>query len=143
MRLLALRAHAITNIEGLTGKLLFTGYQLDKKVRYAIYLSAIFILLFCCNTNSVKPILIPVQPITDSIHFFIYGNTDSGFGYRISRRGRNIIDQPYIPTVEGNHPFVTADDAAHTAVLVKQKLRYGLFPPAINRQELDSMHIRY
>jgi len=73
----------------------------------------------------------------------VYQNSSNGFGYRISKSGKDLIDQPNIPAVSQNKAFASKEEALRTARLVKQKIGQAVFPPALSIKELDSMHIRY
>lgn len=67
------------------------------------------------------------------------GNT---YGYDIYLHGRVLIHQPSVPGLPGNNGFRRKKDAAKVAVLVIEKMRHHIFPPSVNREELDSLHIK-
>jgi hypothetical protein len=69
--------------------------------------------------------------------------TQGGWGYRIRQDTTMVIEQRSVLHSEGNQGFQTKKQALATAQLVKQKLDNGIFPPAISRQELDSLGINY
>jgi len=62
-------------------------------------------------------------------------------GYNILVGHRVFIHQEHIPAIEGNHAFVTQDDAQNTANLVIYKIVHGHLP-SVTLKDLDSLHIR-
>jgi hypothetical protein len=72
-------------------------------------------------------------------------NSDEGFGFEISsnKTGGMRIRQESIPAVQDNHPFLSEEHAASTAMLMIQKLEKGIMPPAISVEELDSLGVIY
>lgn len=66
----------------------------------------------------------------------------SGFGYQILKKTKILINQPYIPAIQGEKTFKNETDAQKTADLVLSKIdKYSL--PKISVHELDSMKIAY
>lgn len=72
-------------------------------------------------------------------------NADNGFGFEITgnAKGAMHIRQETIPAVQGNHPFMSEENAAETAQLMIFKLTHGIIPPAISVEELDSLGVVY
>lgn len=68
---------------------------------------------------------------------------NSGFGFTIIKNGKPVIVQKNIPSVQGNIPFVSDEDALATANLMIAKMKSGIFPPSIKPEELDSMGVVY
>lgn len=68
------------------------------------------------------------------------GNT---CGYEILINGNIIIRQLNIPGESGTKGFKTKRDAEKVAQLVIKKLRLGIMPPSIEREELDKLKIAY
>lgn len=67
---------------------------------------------------------------------------NSGYGYQILKKQKIIINQPFVPAIQGNKNFKTETDARKTAALVVNKIdKY--FLPKISIHELDSMKIEY
>jgi len=65
-----------------------------------------------------------------------------GYGYQIINNNKIIINQPFIPAIQGEKTFTNEADAQKTAQLVLSKIHhYSL--PGISVHELDSMNIRY
>jgi hypothetical protein len=67
----------------------------------------------------------------------------AGWGYRILDDTIPVIEQRFIPGVQGSTGFKTKDQALKTGVLVVSKLNKGIWPPTITTQELDSLGITY
>lgn len=67
---------------------------------------------------------------------------NSGYGYQILKKHKILINQPFIPAIQGEKTFKNETDAQKTADLVVSKIhRYSL--PRISIRELDSMKIEY
>lgn len=67
---------------------------------------------------------------------------NSGYGYQILKKRKILINQPYIPAIQGEKTFKSEEDAQKTAHLVINKMhKYSL--PKISVHELDSMKIEY
>ncbi len=67
---------------------------------------------------------------------------NSGYGYQILKKQKVIINQPFIPAIEGEKTFKNKEDAQKTADLVMNKIEKKMFP-RISTHELDSMKIAY
>ncbi|WP_300352108.1 DUF4907 domain-containing protein [Chryseobacterium sp.] len=67
---------------------------------------------------------------------------NSGYGYQILKKQKVIINQPYIPAIQGEKSFKYEKDAQKTADLVVVKIKKYSFPK-ISIHELDSMKIAY
>lgn len=68
--------------------------------------------------------------------------TSDGFGYYIKLNDQVIIKQEIIPAISVNVAFKTEKDAENTANLVIQKIKNKKVP-SVNREELDSLGIKY
>ena len=66
----------------------------------------------------------------------------SGFGYQIMKQNEVLINQPFIPAVQGEMAFKDRLQALKTAQLVVQKIERKTFPK-VSVHELDSMKIDY
>lgn len=66
----------------------------------------------------------------------------SGYGYQVLKKRKILINQPFIPAIQGEKTFKNEKDAQKTADLVVSKIdKYSL--PKISIHELDSMKIEY
>lgn len=72
----------------------------------------------------------------DSIQYTIIRNHDKTFGYDISINGTPIIHQAIIPGEKGTSGFSNYGDAKKVAELVVLKLKKGIRPPTISREEM-------
>lgn len=66
-----------------------------------------------------------------------------GWGYYISEKGKQIINQETIPGAPGNLGFKTSEDALKVAELVRSKMEKGTFPPTISEEELQKLGISW
>jgi hypothetical protein len=94
-----------------------------------------------------------LAPVDTSIHYTyttfpitpVENNADEGFGFEITsnQQGGMRIRQETIPAVHGNHPFLSEENAANTAMLMISKMEKGIMPPAVSVEELDSLGVVY
>lgn len=70
--------------------------------------------------------------------FFTEGQ---GWGYSILLNGDQYINQPHIPAVSGVKGFESEDKAKTTADFAIYKMKNGIVPPTISRDELDSLDV--
>ena len=63
------------------------------------------------------------------------------FAYQILKDGKMIINQMNIPAVQGNKGFPSKETALKTGELMLNKIKKGVFPPTISKEELDSLGV--
>lgn len=63
------------------------------------------------------------------------------FGYDILSNGKLFVRQQNLPGQPGNNGCTTEADAEKLAQLVITKIRGGMMPPTVTKQELMDMHI--
>lgn len=61
------------------------------------------------------------------------------WGYDIYKDNQLLIHQSNIPAMEGSQGFSSEEKAISVAHLAMKKLRNGIMPPTIRREELDSL----
>jgi hypothetical protein len=66
---------------------------------------------------------------------------EHGWGYQILNNGKLYINQPHIPSIQGNNGFKTEDNANITATYIIHKLNNNVFPPTVSKEELDSLGV--
>jgi hypothetical protein len=130
-------------------------------MRLILIHSILFLLFSCSDKPNVKNDRVPIeekrmnqtqsekkqstpskQKATSNFTFFTHLQPE-GWGYRISEKGKQIIDQQTIPGVPGNQGFLTSEDAQKVAELVIEKLEKGSFPPTISEEELQKLGISW
>ena len=70
-------------------------------------------------------------------------NVGRGWGYDIFAGNLRKLHQPHIPAINNLKCFRTEEDAQKVALLIIHKIKTVSFPPAVNKQELDSLNIEY
>jgi hypothetical protein len=130
-------------------------------MRLILILSFFFLLFSCADKPSVEQDVDPKeekilnhsqsekkqstpskQKATSNFTFFTHLQPE-GWGYRISEKGKQIIDQQSIPGIPGNQGFRTSEEAQKVAELVIEKLEKGTFPPTISEEELQKLGISW
>jgi hypothetical protein len=66
---------------------------------------------------------------------------DNGWGYQIYKDTALFINQPHIPSIQGNKGFKSELKALTTANYILNKLNNDIFPPTISPEELDSLGV--
>ncbi len=101
----------------------------------------VFLLILSCN-NAQKNNSVNIK--TRIFRNDTINNSNlTGFGYDILVNGKLYIHQPHIPAVSGSMGFATEEDARKTAEYVSEKLRSSNTLPALDKQELDNLGIKY
>lgn len=85
----------------------------------------------------------PASPANVSRFTVATFSQPEGWGYYISEKGKQIINQETIPGVPGNQGFKTSEDALKVAELVRSKMEKGSFPPTISEEELQKLGISW
>lgn len=70
-----------------------------------------------------------------SVHTY---QVEKGWGYKIVKKSKTIIDQPYMPCLEGNNAFPQERMAKKTGELVIGKIKKNEYP-AITENELRNI----
>jgi len=96
----------------------------------------------CSSSNEVDQQNIPqlvVEP-TDSFSGLVYRieGTDS-FGYIISQNGKKLIQQTFIPAMQGRMPITDSIAANRLMEKSMEKLANGQFPPSLSLKEVLSL----
>jgi len=74
-------------------------------------------------------------------HVFAVEDAHGGFGYNIIRAGKLYIHQGTIPAISGTKTFSSQMKAMHAAEFVIHKLKIGIEPPSVTKEELDSLGV--
>lgn len=126
-----------------------------KLKKYVLSFSLILALYSCSDSNDVKSVLpkadepianesIENQSKVEPENIFSVKTTFSpefGWGYQILNNDVLFINQPHIPSVQGNKGFDSKNNAIKTAEYIVFKLENDMFPPTITPQELDSLGV--
>lgn len=68
-------------------------------------------------------------------------NSEKNWGYQLFQNGKMIINQTTIPSVQGMAGFDSQEKAERTAKHIISKLEKGVFPPTVDKKELDSLKV--
>lgn len=67
--------------------------------------------------------------------------SENNWGYQLFEDGTMKINQTSIPSVQGVNGFDSEEKAERTAIHILQKLEKGIFPPTVDKEELDSLGV--
>ncbi len=67
--------------------------------------------------------------------------SEKNWGYQLFQNGTMVINQTSIPSVQGINGFDTKEKAERTAKHILNKLENGIFPPTVDKEELDSLNV--
>ena len=123
------------------------------RIKNHLYVFLILVSFVSCSSNDVvesveiqptkiKETTVPV--VKEKIEEFSLEATFSpefGWGYQILNNGQLYINQPHIPSVQGNKGFDSKDKAIKTAEYIISKLEKNIFPPTVSPEELDSLGV--
>lgn len=79
--------------------------------------------------------------VKDKFSIITIFSSEFGWGYQILNNGSMFINQPHIPSVQGNKGFESKEKAIVTGEYIIHKLENDIFPPTITPQELDSLKV--
>jgi len=91
------------------------------------------------ETKKVKPKAVHIE--SDSFSKQATFCPEYGWGYQILNNDKLYINQPHIPSMQGNMGFKSKENALTTADYIIHKLENNIFPPTISPQELDSLGV--
>lgn len=63
------------------------------------------------------------------------------YGYDVYAAGKLLVHQAGVPAMPGNKGFATKKDADKVAALVIEKLKKGVMPPTITKEELQKLKV--
>jgi hypothetical protein len=67
--------------------------------------------------------------------------SENNWGYQIFQKGTMIINQTSIPSIQGINGFDTQEKAERTAKHILTKVENGIFPPTVNKEELENLGV--
>ena len=126
------------------------------KIKSLSLLSIIFVLTSCLAIEDTSAIESEsndfVEKITDAVVVEKENKIDNfslkatfspefGWGYQILNNDELYINQPHIPSVQGNKGFSDKSKAIKTAEYIIYKLKNNIFPPTVTPTELDSLNV--
>lgn len=102
------------------------------------------IILFSC-TKEPKPLKqdakVQKQETVKSTYVLETFESISGWGYTILNNGKPFIIQKHIPAIQGTNGFNTESDAKKCGLFVIEKIKNGVMPPSITKEELQRLGI--
>lgn len=75
------------------------------------------------------------------ITYNIIQGAQNTYGYDILVDGKLMVHQPTIPAVSGQKGFTKKEDAEKVAQLVVSKVKAGVMPPTVTRQEMEKLGV--
>lgn len=89
------------------------------------------------------------QKLTDSMptleksewSYEVVLTSENNWGYQIFQKGKMIINQTSIPSVQGTAGFDSQEKAERTANYILNKIENGVFPPTVNKEELERLNV--
>lgn len=108
------------------------------------YYRPLFFVLVLLSIENIQAQTLQQSPGTNSIEKFAYKVIDAPantFGYDVYGDGKLIIHQTSIPAMSGNKGFATKADAVKVAELVIEKIRKGIMPPTVSKDELQKLKV--
>jgi len=118
-------------------------------MRLFVSVSALFLLmLYLPVCLAAKAIGVPVsttqsQIISEKYQFVVLQNDTGGWYYTIKEGTKSIIVQKSIPAIQGNKAFSDSVQTAKVAMLMTNKMNKGIFPPTVQKADLDSLNIKF
>jgi hypothetical protein len=82
-----------------------------------------------------------IQELSDVYSLEATFSPEFGWGYQILNNGKLYINQPHIPSIQGNIGFDSKDNAIKTGEYIINKLENNIFPPTVSPEELDSLGV--
>ena len=67
--------------------------------------------------------------------------SEGNWGYQLFQKGEMVINQTSIPSIQGTNGFDSEEKAERTARFILHKLENGIFPPTVDKEELDSLDV--
>ena len=86
------------------------------------------------------PVMETVTP-EQAVTFETFQNDDASWGYKIYLDGKLYVNQPHVPAVQGKSGFKSREDAEQTAILVSDKVKNGISPPTVSKDELKELGV--
>jgi hypothetical protein len=101
-------------------------------------LGSLFLLAVACKQKQKQQSPDDKLPITMEI----VEKAGGGWEYDIYVDHKIYIKQDRIPAINATQGFATKADAEKTAKAVVEKMKKGIFPPALSEQELKNLSIQ-
>jgi hypothetical protein len=110
------------------------------------YLFLLFFIGISCSDNTDQQPTVPAkkkvsEQIKNKASWNVFHTPDIGWGYRIFRGAKLIIDQQHIPAVPGIKGFDSRSKAEQTAQYIMQLVAAGNDRPSVSTKELDSIGV--
>lgn len=95
-------------------------------------------------TENGDPTEKQTERVTNSDSEWTYDVTfisEGNWGYQLFQKGEMVINQTSIPSIQGTNGFDSEEKAERTARFILHKLENGIFPPTVDKEELDSLDV--
>ncbi len=120
-------------------------------MKHFLLIINILIIVSCSNTATdshdkapVKTDEVKEENISEPASSYSYQtmfDSTLGWGYQILNNQSLFINQPHIPSIQGNKGFDSEEKASITAEYILDKLNRNIFPPTVSISELDSLGV--
>lgn len=67
--------------------------------------------------------------------------SENNWGYQLFQNEKMMINQTSIPSIQGINGFDSEEKADRTAKYILSKLEKGIFPPTVNKEELENLDV--
>lgn len=95
-------------------------------------------------TETTDPTEKEIEQVTNSDSEWTYeviSTSEGNWGYQLFQKGEMVINQTSIPSIQGINGFDSEEKAERTARYILHKLDKGIFPPTVDKEELDSLGV--
>jgi hypothetical protein len=112
--------------------------MLDQLIRYSVFI-VIIVLGFSCSPKKENPKqLLPssTQQLSKYSGQVLRLENTSFYAYQIKKDGKLLINQSFVPAIQGKLPIEDSISAVQLMEISLEKINGGQFPPSLSIQEV-------